>query len=754
MDNLLSSTGLPQVSLGTTYGFPVHAQLNNSARAKPTSSSPTNEHNHNHVGKGTRKRKISSFTDPALSPESEEDDEQGGEHRNGGGSARKHRPTGTKRACNQCRQQKLKCNVVESPWKSCDRCIKHTLRCEITADFKRVGKRSQQAELERSNELLQQKNDGLELELARTQQQLADLRQDQHHLRRQLTEQNQMAEFTSTPPQHDDGSHDAALLLNLKQSASDTLASRITPMGRSRQLGNVTVFGDVIDKLWIEFFSRYHNFLPVLDLNDTPDIVIGRSNILFWTVMMTAARHFDEDPNLLASLTPAYKEHLKNTISRPPTRDQHHVVKALCILCTWPLPVSSSTDDMTFTHSGIMMKFAMHLGIHRPSNPSDFTNIPMNLRADEITDRLKTWALCNLVAQNVSTGYGQPPETVYDATLQIRMDESSEVLEYLHSRLEIEKFTDRVTREIYCPQADDNSQFHDTSMSAKAALLNTMLKQLQDGTNLSNPLDAVYFCAARMHLKLQVFFDNHNSPRYSYALDELYNAVKDFLTTAFNCDVEPKYHPNYILQMLTAACVALLKLLNSFFGFAEYIDREDGEGLFWKTIQTIRSMSVAPNDLPVRLGEVFAQMWNAWDTARMEGSQLAESIANGEVDASLTLKRRYRMSMSHVFDSIWRWKEEMHGEASKLKDAVKNPTSPVAMTHRSSFSNGRRPSSSLMEDANNTDVQGMGNFGGFGGVALANPPDMADNSFYHTFDPMAWYLNDLGTTWEQPTMGW
>ncbi|KAF2423001.1 hypothetical protein EJ08DRAFT_725189 [Tothia fuscella] len=59
-----------------------------------------------------------------------------------------------------------------------------------TADFKRVGKRSQQVELKRNNEILQQKNDGLELESVRTQQQLADLRQEQYHLRRQLTEQN------------------------------------------------------------------------------------------------------------------------------------------------------------------------------------------------------------------------------------------------------------------------------------------------------------------------------------------------------------------------------------------------------------------------------------------------------------------------------------------------------------------------------------------------------------------------------------
>jgi hypothetical protein len=270
-------------------------------------------------------------------------------------------------------------------------------------------------------------------------------------------------------------------------------------------------------------------------------------------------------------------------------------------------------------------------------------------------------------------------------------------------------------------------------------------------------LDRLYFCGARMHLRLQVFFENHDSPRYQFSLDELFNAVKDFLTTSFSPEIDLRYAPNYIMQMLIAAAVALLKLLNSFFGFATYVDRDGGEQLFWDSITAIRKMSVRTNDLPQRLAEVFAQMWNAWDTARVEGGQISESVANGEVDASLTLNRRYRMSMSHVFDSIWRWKEELHGERDGLKEAVKNPTSPVAMTHRSSFSNGRRPSSSLVDESN-PDIQGMTSFGGFGGVPLAAQTDMAFATSYDFFDPMGWYLNDLGSMdtfgTSQHAMGW
>jgi hypothetical protein len=248
-----------------------------------------------------------------------------------------------------------------------------------------------------------------------------------------------------------------------------------------------------------------------------------------------------------------------------------------------------------------------------------------------------------------------------------------------------------------------------------------------------------------MHLSLQVFFENSENPRYQLALDELHQTIHNFLKTLASCGIDVRYAPYYLYQMSVAAAAALLKLMNSFFGFADYVDRDAGVDLFWDTINQIRRMSARTNDLPQRLAEVLAQMWNRWDAARTEGGNISESVTNGEVDSSLALKRRYRMSMSHVFDSIWRWKEEMHGDRGKLKDALKNPTSPIAMTHRSSsFSNGRRPSASLMDENNQTDAQGMASFGGFGGVPLAGQPDMAFATSYDFFDPMGWYLNDLG----------
>ena len=112
---------------------------------------------------------------------------------------------------------------------------------------------------------------------------------------------------------------------------------------------------------------------------------------------------------------------------------------------------------------------------------------------------------------------------------------------------------------------------------------------------------------------------------------------------------------NYILQMIIAAGFTLLKLLNSF--FADGGKLAHGRDLFLKTIKAIRTISVATNDLPSRLAEVLAQLWKSGGSGLRAGHGQAKSMEN-----SLQLKVRCRMSMSLVYDSVWRWREEFQAK--------------------------------------------------------------------------------------------
>lgn len=117
---------------------------------------------------------------------------------------------------------------------------------------------------------------------------------------------------------------------------------------------------------------------------------------------------------------------------------------------------------------------------------------------------------------------------------------------------------------------------------------------------------------------------------------------------------------NYIMQMTLAAAFTLLKLMTSVFaGFA--IPTEESTPLFARTIAAARQMSVKHNDLPQRVAEVVAQLWKR--TVRSSGNPTS-FMGEPLLDQSLELKVRCRMSMSLMYDCVWRWREYMQAQNS------------------------------------------------------------------------------------------
>ena len=168
----------------------------------------------------------------------------------------------------------------------------------------------------------------------------------------------------------------------------------------------------------------------------------------------------------------------------------------------------------------------------------------------------------------------------------------------------------------------------------------------------------LYLHAAALHLRLSTFFDNPATDTHREDLLALYMSTTKFLETALALELPTpassvpisilSYAPFYIFQMLLACGFILLKISNSF--FAAFVDMEYTKQLFNRTIYAIRGISVTNNDLPERLAEVLAQVWKT--------GVLSRGSRNGEPDASVQLKVRCRLSMSLVYDSVWRWRED------------------------------------------------------------------------------------------------
>lgn len=149
--------------------------------------------------------------------------------------------------------------------------------------------------------------------------------------------------------------------------------------------------------IYISYFSCYHPFLPILESTQTPDEYHASSKLLFWVIISVAARRYNTRPTLLGELGPQLTKLLWEQIAEVP--QTYLIVKALCVLCTWPLPISSTSSDPTFMLSGLNMHIAMQIGLHRPSHVQDFQKFKADLMEEELRDRVRTWASCNAVAQ-------------------------------------------------------------------------------------------------------------------------------------------------------------------------------------------------------------------------------------------------------------------------------------------------------------------------------------------------------------------
>jgi hypothetical protein len=137
------------------------------------------------------------------------------------------------------------------------------------------------------------------------------------------------------------------------------------------------------------------------------------SPLLGWTVALIGARRYPQDPDLLWKLSGPYKKLLWANFAEMP--HTYHIVKALSLLCTWPIPMVMDTKknvqlggklglselDPTFMNCGIMLQIALETGLHRPLHALDFIKQTRDVSEAEIEDRKLTWAICNIVSQGL-----------------------------------------------------------------------------------------------------------------------------------------------------------------------------------------------------------------------------------------------------------------------------------------------------------------------------------------------------------------
>ncbi|KAJ5555579.1 transcriptional regulator family: Fungal Specific TF [Penicillium sp. DV-2018c] len=582
---------------------------------------------------------------------------------------------GSRKACNECKQQKLRCDIVQTPAEACSRCRRLGIDCKVEQSFKRISKRRRNAEMEKE---------------------IADLRRrlgpgSDHEQGVQVHE----AHGDQVSPSSEDvfARRDSAAIDRSRPVSVpvETHPSMATPMTIKRdgsivsqdeghwQLEDISLSRARVLRLYEQYFTYYHPFLPLLNPPKPPEVYLHRCPLLAWTIICVASRRSQYEPGLLVALSGPFSRLLWSTITSVP--QDYRVVKALCVLCTWPLPTTSQRTDATFMLSGLMMQIAMQLGLHRPVQAEEFTTFRMEVQGEAVKDRLHTWVICNIVAQNVATGYGQPPSTIYDWALEpaSMRDADYRLPDDLAIRLRIEKFCDRVTKALYSSKPEP-AEFINADKLLVVQILESELREMDvefDGR--MSAINTIHLRAAELHFRYFMFLGPNAR---NDDLIKLYTATTSFLTRVLELETSPGeligHSTNYILQMIVSAAFALMKLLKS--SFSRNLDFNHGKILFNGAISAIRRISVMDHDRPIRLADILAQMWNA------------TSLEPAEEDA-LQLKVRCRMSMSHVYDTVWRWRqrfrpaksmEEMQAAAIAANQDIPGPTGPLTRQQQDS----------------------------------------------------------------------
>ncbi|KAG7001281.1 Regulatory protein LEU3 [Fusarium oxysporum f. sp. conglutinans] len=579
-----------------------------------------------------------------------------------------------RKACNECKQQKLRCDLAsaqiltESDY--CTRCRSLGLDCRIDDGFRRTRKRRQSTDLESEIHSLREQLRATQSNASTSSQHnetnwpvpapvgtpgsvFNTMNQTDAGLNFTPVRNDSPAASMNFPPATLGSSvtNDADLQCLTTRPGIDPPTQHrasLFPLARPRALGNIILQIEEIDELFNMYIKYNHPYLPLIDEKKSPHEYDERSDLLFWVIMAVAARRQKSQPTLLPRLARNVTDLLWKTL-----RSMSYsisTIRALCLLCTWPFPTSSSTSDPTFMLVGTMLQMSTQMGLHCAFDAQDFAKVPLNLDVSEHSKWAQTWEACNIVAISVSIGCGLPLFFQMYESPSASQFESSPAESPFYLRLQIERFKLRVSLSLARPVPAGAEGALTRERSTMYHLLNSDLDELEKRFSGSSDIEDWYLMAARLHLQAFYLFDHHAMEGYKNRIVALFSTAYNLVDLSQRLNERPQglfdYYPFFCYQTYVNAAFVLLKILTNGF-FNTIIDAKAGKQLLESSITGLRQMSVVNNDLPARLGDIIGFFCALPDPA----------VVGGVTIRDLQLKQvRNRLSMSVVYDCLWIWR--------------------------------------------------------------------------------------------------
>ncbi|KAK9320888.1 hypothetical protein V1517DRAFT_328069 [Lipomyces orientalis] len=310
------------------------------------------------------------------------------------------------RACNHCRQFKIRCDSTELFPSPCSACKGKGKDCNVDATFKPIRTRSLLKDVTTRLTLIQ---DTL-----------------RHH------------DITIPHPSSVEGSHPLRDIIERPRLESAPAAPIPIPSAGSeddtsfvgsQQLGEITLEADTIRDLFEHFRRNHFLYFPILNADFSAKDLAQSCPLLFWTIIIISSRYHTHHRSIYRSLFDPFLEILSIALvhSIRSVRD----IQALLYVCMWPLRISKQHGDPSLTYCAVAVNASLMLGLHRPVLENENRNRGHAFPGDS-EERMRTWRGCLYLSTHLNIIQGLPiqlPIRLYLDTINaiITSDDRSEL---------------------------------------------------------------------------------------------------------------------------------------------------------------------------------------------------------------------------------------------------------------------------------------------------------------------------------------
>ncbi|KAJ9499963.1 hypothetical protein H2202_004353 [Exophiala xenobiotica] len=447
--------------------------------------------------------------------------------------------------------------------------------------------------------------------------------------------------------------------------------------------------------------------LPVLGSQYRSQDYFIYSPCLFWTIVVTGARRYTLDPTILETLAPKVSSLLAISMTR--ISQYIPTICALLILCAWPLPMESASDDPSPVYAGVVMQLSLQNGLHMLGKGQDFSESPVVRDTNQDLFRTRLWAWCKVICRCSNLFSGLPPHIFPDAfeSELNHQDIHCPVDPFTDCIQKVESISSRaLTTLMQTKHEEDNVSGKPGPLHAIIRLFDEeILKIKRESQGL---LADIWFNSIRLHLNAFHFFDSKSTISLA-RLTTLYHIACNFvenITTRDRQDDYALYLSEQYYRTLSLAATSILRVHRSP-ELSPSIDHLLGERSYFAAIQILKKRSIKNNDLNARVATILVQLWQSQTVFRRE---------DGTTD-SLTVRIRSRGAMGIVYDCFWYWRREFLGYQDPY--SLKKATLP--------HEDDELPTMAPQQD--DTAFQGTGvDTAGYRGDALMNHPQ--DDAFF------------------------